>query len=138
MRGLSIGLGLIVALLAVPAAAQPPKSETTTMRFSGGITPGEVTATPEMWFYQQQVSRHDDPKVAVRRKAEFRSAQRDARLASQRWYGLSNSRPVVSTDPIHGEYSAAWTSGNLYHPYRWTAASPVIVVNRFDRSRSTY
>lgn len=138
MKGLPIGIGLVVALLVLPAAAQTPKSENATLRFSGNITPGEVAATPEMWFYQQYLSRHDDPKEAVRRKAEFRSSQRDARLASQRWYGVSNSRPTVSTDPIHGEYSAAWASGNLYHPFRWTPVSPVIVVNRFDRSRSTY
>ena len=45
------------------------------MRFSGGITP-EVT-TPEMWFYQQQVSRHDDLK-AVRLQGGVPPAQRDA------------------------------------------------------------
>jgi len=48
---------------------------------------------PEVWVYMETLKRYDDPKQAVRRKAEQRSARRRARLESQRWYGISPLRP---------------------------------------------
>ena len=80
MKWLPIAVALLVSLMAIPTQAQTPAESGSTLRFSGGITPGEVAATPEMWFYQEQMSRRDDPKEALRRKAEFRTAQREARL----------------------------------------------------------
>jgi len=123
---------------AMPAMGQAPAETGSPMSYAGGITPGEVTATPDMWFYQQQMNRRDDPKEAVRRKAEFRTAQREARLAARRWYGMSNSRPLAGTDPVNGDYSARWTSGNQFYPFRWSAANPIIVVNQFPRAHSSY
>ena len=55
------------------------------------ISPGEVTATPEMWFYEQAIRRYDDPKNAVRAAAEFKANQRRARIAAMDWYGYSNT-----------------------------------------------
>ena len=138
MRWLPIGMALLVVLMAMPAEAQKPAESGSTLRFSGGITPGEVTATPEMWFYQEQMARRDSPKEAVRRKAELRTTQREARLAARRWYGVSLMRPTTSTAIMNGESAAVWTGGDPLYPYRWRGTSPVIVVNRFDRSRSTY
>jgi len=138
MRCLPIGMVLLVVLMAMPALAQTPAESSSSMRFGGGITPGEVTATPEMWFYQEQMARRDDPKEAVRRKAEFRTAQREARLASRRWYGVSLARPMTSTAIMNGESAAVWTGTDPLYPYRFRAASPVTVVNQFSRSRSTY
>lgn len=138
MKWLPIAVGLLVVLMAMPAEAQTPAETGSTLRYSGGITPGEVTATPEMWFYQEQMSRRDDPKEAVRRKAEFRTAQREARLAARRWFGVSLMRPMTSTAIMNGESAAVWTGGNPLAPYQWRGTSSVIVVNRFDRSRSSY
>lgn len=138
MKWLPISVALLGVLMAMPAEAQTPAENGSTMRFSGGITPGEVTATPEMWFYQEQMSRRDNPKEAVRRKAEARTAQREARLAARRWFGVSLARPTTSTAIMNGESAATWTGNDPFYPYRWRGTSPVIVVNRFDRSRSTY
>ncbi len=138
MKWLPIAVALLVVLMAVPAEAQTPAETGSTLRYSGGITLGEVTATPEMWFYQEQMSRRDDPKEAVRRKAEFRTAQREARLAARRWFGVSLSRPMTSTAIMNGESAAVWTGGNPLYPYQWRGTAPVIVVNRFDRARSSY
>lgn len=138
MKWLPIGIALLVVMMAIPAQAQSPSEKSSTMRFGGGITPGEVTATPEMWFYQEQMSRRDDPKEAVRRKAEFRASQREARLAARRWFGVSLMRPTTSTAIMNGESGAVWTGSDPLYPYRWRGASPVVVVNQFDRSRSTY
>ena len=81
-----------------------------------------------MWFYDQAMRQYQDPKLAVRRNAELRAEQRQQRLAAMQWYGLSNARPRVSSDPIHTDYSAAWTGGNIYYPNRWSS-EPVIIVH---------
>jgi hypothetical protein len=87
--------------------------------------------TPEMWFYQQERNRWEDPKEAVRRHAEFRAAQRSSRIAAMQWYGMSNSRPQASVSPHTSSYSPTWGSSS-YDPYRWstardTSATTVIV-----------
>ncbi len=84
------------------------------------FSPGVVPPTAEMWFYEQERNRHDDPKLAVRRKAEFKAAQRGNRIASLHWYGMSNSRPAASATPWFGTYSPTWSS-NSSDPYRWNA-----------------
>ncbi len=87
-----------------------------------------VTPTPEMWFYLQEQRRHDDPKVLVQQNAERRAAQRRNRLASMKWFGLSNQRPQVHPTPLFGVYSPGWAAG-LWHPYRWVGAgSPFVLL----------
>ena len=95
---------------------------------------GVVTPTPEMWFYDQERIRHDDPKMAVRRRAEQRAQHRQDRLSSQQWYGISNSRPEVSATPEFGGYSPHWAS-NTYDPLRWRPAAAPLVVLRPSTDR---
>lgn len=78
-----------------------------------------VTPTTEMWFYEQERSRYDDPQQAVRRRAELRAAQRASRLAAMEWYGMSNSRPSANATPVTGSYAPTWTSPNTYDPNQW-------------------
>src|SRR5262245_39372155 len=88
------------------------------------FTPTSLTAptvTPELWVYSQEQRRHDDPALAVRRKAEFQAEQRMARLASLKWYGFSNSRPEAGMTPIMGTYSGGWI-GNAWNRYEWQGA----------------
>ena len=80
-----------------------------------------VTQTPDMWFYEQERSRWQDPQESVRRKAEFRSSQRAQRIASSHWYGMSNSRPAANATPLFSTYSPTWVSSS-FDPYRWTTA----------------
>lgn len=95
---------------------------------------GAIAPTPEMWFYEQEWKRHDSPKLAVRRRAELRAAERHARLASLSWYGISNSRPTVMA-PWSGGYSDYWGS-NTYDPQRWRPmVAPVIVLRPGDIAR---
>lgn len=89
------------------------------------ISPGEVAPTPEMWFYEQYKSDYQDPKLAVRQKAEFRSEQRLRRLAAAKWFGFSNQRPNCSSDPFHGDWSPAWASNNWFYPQRWQGSGNV-------------
>jgi hypothetical protein len=77
-----------------------------------------VTPTPEMWFYLQETRRYDDPQMAIRRNAEQRASERRSRLASRKWFGLSNQRPIANPTPTMGVYSPMWVA-SLWDPYRW-------------------
>ena len=86
-------------------------------------TPSLTTATPEMWFYEQERTRQENPKYAVRRKAEIRAQQRQQRIAAMKWYGMSNSRPMTNPTPLTGTYSPTWVSA-ASDPMRWQATPP--------------
>ena len=91
---------------------------------------GVVAPTPGMWFYEQEMRRLDDPKMAVRRKAELRAQQRMDRMAAMAWYGMSNSRPTATSLPhFGGSYSPYWGSTN-FDPLRWRPITPSYVAER--------
>lgn len=151
MKRLSIVVTALVVFAAVPALAQNPAGPAATPdqnvsrpdqksskvgRDSSypkypNLSPGELQATPEMWFYEQSMRQYQDPNVAVRRAAEFRAAQRQYRIESMKWYGLSNQRPRANADPIHSDYSPGWTS-NSFYPYRWMSGGDPWLVVRPD------
>ncbi len=135
-------LPLLLLLFACvsPAAAQQPANRLSTPRIAQraeadkaapfGNALSMANVTPEMWLYMQQLQRHDDPELAVRRNAERRAAQRQARMASRKWFGYSNARPTVSPVPAMGTYSAFW-AGNDPNPQRWNGVGgPVIRVEQ--------
>ena len=93
----------------------------------GDQHPSMANLTPEMWLYLQQLERHDDPQMAVRRKAEERAAQRTHRIAARKWFGLSNSRPSASPVPVMGTYSPFW-AGNDRDPHRWNGVGPTVII----------
>jgi hypothetical protein len=108
----------------VRSASATPVSATSSVQV---ISPGEIAATPEMWFYEQTMRRYDDPKNAVRAAAEFKANQRRARIAAMDWYGYSNLRPASGIDPVDGPLHPQWI-GNGYNPYTWIApAHPAAV-----------
>ena len=101
--------------------AQPPGALSTT------------PVTPEVWLYEQERERYDDPQAMVRQRAEIRGAQRQRRLASMKWYGLSNARPDHSPTPWFGPQSPRWGSNTL-HPYLWRAnVTPHVVLHVRNR-----
>jgi hypothetical protein len=87
------------------------------------ISSGEVKVTPDMWFYDQAMRQYKDPKAVVRAKADYKSQQRERRLESMKWYGLSNSRPRAAGDPWHSDYSPQWVSSPGFYPSRWNGVS---------------
>lgn len=113
------------------AAVEKPSSKPQTVVTTA--TPSELKVTPEMWFYEQYMQQYQDPKMAVRANAEFRADQRQRRLASMRWFGMSNSRPHASPDPFNGDYSPGWSSNNSSYPYRWSGIGPTWYVARPER-----
>lgn len=85
---------------------------------SSAAMPSGAAMTPEMWLYMQEQERYQDPKEAVRRKAELRTAQRQRRLESQRWFGFMNLRPPANPVPFYGSYSHTWV-GSGRNVYNW-------------------
>jgi len=129
MRWISFVIGISLIFLALPASAQDRPG--TRVALNPSISPGEVPPTPEMWFYEQYRNDYQDPKMAVRKKAEFRATQRQHRIAAMKWFGFSNARPHASPDPWHGDYSPGWRSNNSVHPFQWSGVGgPVIVLPR--------
>jgi hypothetical protein len=106
---------VLVLAGAATATAQHPSGAFNTNAASPDVTTTR-TLTPEMWFYEQERSRHDDPAQAVRRNAELRAQQRAERLASQKWFGISNSRPSVNPTPSMGGMLAPTWGSNTYDP----------------------
>ena len=86
------------------------------------MTSSAPQITPEMWMYLQEQRRHDDPALAIRRKAESKADQRVARISAAKWYGYSNSRPEASSIPFMGDYSPGWV-GNGLSRYQWIGGS---------------
>ena len=95
------------------------------------LAPSQVS--PEMYLYLQELRRHDDPKQAIRRKAEARTAERDARLAAMKWYGMSNARPQANPVPFMGTYSPTWV-GSRSERYDWYGLGWPSVSLRVDQS----
>jgi hypothetical protein len=99
--------------------------------------PGALSTTPvspEVWLYEQERERYDNPQAMVRRRAEIRGAQRQQRLASMKWYGLSNARPDHTPTPWFGPQSPRWGS-NSGHPYIWHARTTPRVVLQVRSNR---
>jgi hypothetical protein len=98
------------------------KSKTRKEREAGppAAPPSLSQMTPEMWLLVEDMRRHDDPHEAVRRKAEFRAAQRMRRIAAREWFGYSNMRPVANPVPWFNNYSPRWTSNNAMRPEQWS------------------
>jgi len=84
--------------------------------------------SPGMYLYMHEQKRYDDPKQAVRRKAELKTAQRMQRLAAQKWYGISNARPMASAQPFMDLYSPRWV-GNGYNAFDYSdvGAGPTVL-----------
>jgi hypothetical protein len=82
-----------------------------------------IEPTPEMWLYVQERRRHEDPKEAVRRKAQFRASQRQQRIAAMKAYGYSKQRPLV----YHSPFYTFFTSRNDFgFPVIWPSYSVVL------------
>lgn len=125
-------LSFLLAAFAWPCFAQDDPTPRPISPSDSSV--GTLAPTPEMWFYEQERTRHDDVKQSIRRRAEQRGQERQARLASQKWYGISNSRPTVSPTPWFNGYSAHWGS-NTYDPLRWRMPAVPLIVSRPSNER---
>ena len=117
MKRLAISSALLLLLFVTPLRAEKPIAAG--LGLSTAVSPGELKTMPEMWFYDQAMRQYKDPAMAVRAKADFRAEQRQRRVESMKWFGLSNSRPRASSDPFHNDYSPGWVANPVCYPSRW-------------------
>jgi hypothetical protein len=82
-------------------------------------SPGEAQISREARAHEQYLLQSQAQAESVHRAAMARFEQRTRRLESQRWFGISNSRPTANVDPYDGDYSPGWVSNYLFYPYRW-------------------
>jgi len=76
----------------------------------------------ESWYREQPQTYRPDPRSLVIQKAQVRAEQRDARMASMAWYGMSNSRPTGAPTPFTSRYSPVWEMPGG-RPYAWVPQS---------------
>jgi hypothetical protein len=105
----------MLALFASPIFGQDATSAVKPANAENVAPPG---VSQEVWAYIQEMKRTDDPKQNARRVAQFKAQQRQARLATQQWFGYSNLRPIASPMPFTGNYSPMWV-GNTNNDYHW-------------------
>lgn len=135
LRQAWIPLSLLVALYSVPSLAQDAPFDARRNEPTPAVTQSPSAPSPqspEMWLYERERERYESPKMSVRRKAELKGVQRAERLASQKWYGINNSRPFVNPMPMLGGYQSAFWGSNTYDPNRWRVFMPYTVMRPRD------
>jgi hypothetical protein len=103
MKRLLLSISCWCVLVGAATAQQPDfAAEPAREPSLADVTP---TPTENMWLYLQEMRRYDDPRQAVRRKAEERSQQRRDRIAALKRLGYSKQRPPVMQSPNTSIYS---------------------------------
>jgi len=131
---------VLCAAAASTAQAQQPASPPSlppvnvTGRTSDQREDSLQNVAPEVWVYMQERQRYEDPKQAVRRKAEARAVARQSRIQARKWFGLSNSRPTAAVTPFMDQYSPSWR-GNGYHAFDWAGVGGPTAVIHIERDR---
>ena len=107
--GLRIGLLAVATALGwsalAPAAAQD---------FAGRA----VEEDQDDSLYYRQPTYRPNPQAIIHEKAQMRALQRQSRLASMSWYGMSNARPTAAPTPFTSLYSPVWQMPGG-RPYAW-------------------
>ena len=79
-------------------------------------------------LYYQQPTYRPDTRAIIHQKAQTRAYQRQSRLASMSWYGMSNGRPTAAPTPFMTLYSPVWQMPGG-RPFAWhTRTWPTYVV----------
>jgi hypothetical protein len=71
-----------------------------------------------------------NPRMIIHQNAQTRAQQRQLRMSSMAWYGMSNSRPTASPTPYASLYSPVWQmpGGRPYGWYSWNR--PTVMIYR--------
>jgi len=81
-------------------------------------TISETTPPQEPSWYREQANTKSDSLQLIQQRAQVRAEQRNSRMASMQWYGMSNSRPQANATPFTGRYSPVWEMPGG-RPYAW-------------------
>jgi hypothetical protein len=86
-----------------------------------GANAGEGDDAREQSWNREQVSPKKDARTIIQQKAQVRAEQRQERMATASWYGLSYSRPSGSSTPFTSRYGSLWEMP-VGRPYYWYPA----------------
>ncbi len=81
----------------------------------------EEETREQSWNREHRDDNKQDARALVQKKAQARAEQRNDRLASSAWYGISNSRPSGSATPFTSRYGSRWEMPGG-RPYSWYPA----------------
>jgi hypothetical protein len=117
---------VVLLAVSVASAQQPQPHQITDEQKLLDFVP---SPTEEMWFYLQEMRRYEDPQKAIRRRAEFKAAQRLLRIESQKWHGHSPSRPNADAalQTVRPEY--VWVH-KPDDPYLWVGSGVATLARR--------
>ncbi len=122
MRRFALALA-VVSLMSGTGFAQNPKSRGAKQKeFDLTRQPSwsRMIPTEAMYMYEQHKRDFLDPTMAIRRRAEYKAWERRSRLAAQRWYGYSNSRPTRHPTPFtSGSSSRHWNAHHSCDSHGW-------------------
>lgn len=76
----------------------------------------------QSWYSQQVAEDLPSPRQLIFHKAQARAAQRNARMTSMAWYGMSNARPTAAPTPFMTLYSPVWQQPGG-RPFAWYTAN---------------
>lgn len=118
MKKVLVSLAMAMVLSAASAQAQDLSLDPGTIDSPQRPAEKQYTLTPEMYRYLSDLQRYGGPTDVTRQRAMQAAEARKQRLASLKWYGHSNSRPMAAATPFMGDYSPRWMS-NSTNPYEW-------------------
>lgn len=81
----------------------------------------EEPSHEQSWNREHRNDSKEDARAIVQQKAQARASQRNDRLATSAWYGISNSRPSGSPTPFTSRYGSLWEMPGG-RPYSWYPA----------------
>jgi len=81
----------------------------------------EEESHEQSWNREQKTNSRQDARAIVQQKAQARAEQRNDRLATSSWYGISNSRPSTAATPFSSRYGSSWEMPGG-RPYSWYPA----------------
>lgn len=81
----------------------------------------EEESHEQSWSREQKSNTKQEARAIVQQKAQARAEQRNDRMATSSWYGISNSRPSGSSTPFTSRYGSSWEMPGG-RPYSWYPA----------------
>jgi hypothetical protein len=72
----------------------------------------------QSWKREQKLRSKPDSLAIIQQRAQARAEQRQTRMATLAWYGISNSRPGATSTPFTSRYGSAWEMPGG-QPYSW-------------------
>jgi hypothetical protein len=122
--GLRIGFLVLIVGVSISACS------TAVAQQRGRQAKFEAVEVEDSLYYQQPTQR-PDARAIIQQKAQMRAAQRNSRMASLSWYGMSNGRPTAAPTPFTSLYSPVWQMPGG-RPYAWYPSMwpSYIIVNR--------